>query len=106
MNAVEIIERVRALGAEVFIEAGRLKVRGRGEDLPQELKRAIVEQKPAIMAALGVPSERTTASILADLRPYLPTSLRKLPDGHLLALINWSIISSWNKAVAKALDNR
>ena len=46
------------------------------------------------------------SSILADLRPQLPASLRKLPDGHLLALINWSIIHSWNKAVAKALDNR
>ena len=106
MNALEIIERVRAHGAEVFIADGRLKVRGRGEELPEDLRRAIVEQKAAIMVALGVPWEKTVASILADLRPQLPASLRKLPDGHLLALINWSIIHSWNKAVAKALDNR
>lgn len=39
MNAVEIIERVRARGADLFFEDGRLKVRGQGEELPKDLKR-------------------------------------------------------------------
>jgi hypothetical protein len=50
------------------------------------------------MVALGAPVEETVASILADIRPNLPPAIRALPDGSLLALVNWSMLHAWSKA--------
>ena len=95
MNAFEIIERVRALDAEVVVDGDGLVVRGRGDRLPEYLRAALLEHKAEVMVALGVPIDRTVASILTELRPQLPPTLRSLPDASLLALVNWTIMHAW-----------
>ena len=42
---------------------------------------------------------QTVATILGDLRPYLPQSLQRLSDDRLLALVNWSIMAAWGRAL-------
>ena len=46
MNAIEIIQQVRAHDAELMLEEDRLVVRGRGPRLPEELQTALREHKP------------------------------------------------------------
>jgi len=99
MNAVEIIERVRAHDADLLIREDRLVVRGRGDKLPDDLQRELREHKGELMVALGEPINHTIAVILADIRPHLPKALQRLPDDKLLALVNWSIIAAFEKAV-------
>jgi hypothetical protein len=103
VNAIEIIERVRACDAELVVENDRLVVRGKGNPLPDDLKQALSEHKAELMIALGIPIDRTVASVLKELRPHLPPSLRQLPDDRLLALINWSIIAAWETAIKKVM---
>jgi hypothetical protein len=98
MNAIEIIEQVRAHDADLVVDNDRLIVRGRAGPLPHDLQRAISEHKAEVLIALGTPIDRTVATILEDIRPHLPPALRRLPDGNLLALVNWSIISAWGTA--------
>ena len=102
MNAVEIIEQLRAHDAELVVEDDRLLVRGRANPLPEDLRRALRDHKAELMVALGVPLDRTVAFVLAELRPYLPKSLRGLPDDRLLVLVNWSIIAAFEAAVREA----
>jgi hypothetical protein len=102
VNAVEIIEQLRAHDAELVVEDDRLLVRGRANPLPEDLRRALRDHKAELMVALGVPLDRTVAFVLAELRPYLPKSLRGLPDDRLLVLVNWSIIAAFEAAVREA----
>jgi hypothetical protein len=102
MNAIEIIERVREHEADLALVDDRLVVRGWAEPLPEELKEAIAKHKGELMVALGEPASHTIASILADIRPHLPKALQRLPDDKLLALVNWSIIAAFEKAVRTA----
>ncbi len=101
MNAIDLIEQVRAHKADLVVENDRLIVRGRGEPLPDDLQAALSEHKAELMIALGTPFDPTVAAVLADVRPHLPASLRRLPDGKLLVLVNWSIINAWNAAARK-----
>ncbi len=106
MNAIEIIEKVRAHDADLVVENDRLLVRGRASPLPEDLRRALHDHKAELLVALGVPLDRTVASVLAELRPHLPKSLRGLPDDRLLVLVNWSIISAFEAAVREASRGR
>ena len=101
MNAIEIIQQVRAHNAEVVVENDGLVVRGKGEPLPEQLRTALREHRAELLLALGVPLDRTIAAILKDIRPHLPASLRALPDDRLLVLVNWSIIAAWETAIRK-----
>ena len=101
MNALEIIERVRAHSADIVVENDRLIVRGTSAPLPDDLQRELSEHKAELLVALGVPMNRTVASVLADIRPHLPPALRKLPNDRLLALIDWSIIAAFEAAIRK-----
>ncbi len=106
-TALSVIEEVRRHNLELVLQDSKLIVRGRGERLPDELRASLREHRAAIMIALGAPIEKAVATILAELRPNLPPSLRRLPDGDLLALINWTIIACWEKTIRQAVgDNR
>ena len=104
MNALEIVERVRAHQADVVVEHGQLVVRGRGERLPDELREALREHKAELLPALGESQDGVIASILADIRPHLPPALRAQPDSSLLVLVNWSILHAWGKTVRELSD--
>ena len=52
--------------------------------LPDELQQEVRAHKAELLIALGVPMDQTVASILGDLRPYLPQSLQRLADDRLL----------------------
>lgn len=106
MNAAEILEEVRSHGAELFLRDGKLVVRGSGAALPETLQAEIKGCKAELMIALGSPMEPTIASILADIRPYLPDALKRLPDGSLLVLVNWSIVHGWNRAAQQLPKGR
>lgn len=100
MNALEIIEQVRALNADLKVEDNRLVVRGRGERLPEDLREALKQHKAELLVALGAPQEKAVAEILGEIRPYLPKALQGLSDPSLLALVNWSMLHAWGRAVA------
>ena len=101
MSALEVIRRVESLGGRLFLDdEGRLKVTA-AQPLPGHLLADLSAQKPAIMVALGAPLDTVISGILAEIRPYLPESLRRLPDQKLLVLANWSIIAAWDKAIQK-----
>jgi len=102
VNAIEIIEQVRAHDTELVVEDDRLLVRGRASPLPDDLRRALRDHKAELMVALGVPLDRTVAFVLAELRPCLPKSLRGLPDDRLLVLVNWSIVAAFDAAIREA----
>jgi hypothetical protein len=102
MNALEIIEKVRSHDAELHVEADRLVIRGRGERLPEALQAELKQHKVELMVALGAPLDKAVAAILPELRPNLPAPLRAIPDGSLLALVNWSIIAAWEKTIRNA----
>ena len=99
MNALEIIEQVRAHNAELLIEDERLILRGRGERLPEELQAALKENKAAVMVALGAPHDSAVASVLSDIRPHLPPAMQRVSDSNLLVLVNWAILHAFNKSV-------
>lgn len=101
MNAMEIIQQVRAHDADLFIEDQRLMVRGAKAPLPADLQQALREHKAEVMVALGAPLDRTVASVLSEIRPHLPPPLRRLPDDRLITLVNWSIMAAFESAVRK-----
>jgi hypothetical protein len=101
VNALEIIEEIRKLDADVCLEDDKLVIRGSGNRLPDDLRDALREHKIEVMVALGAPMDRAIASVLAEIRPHLPLSLRNVPDSKLLILVNWSIINAWATAVRK-----
>ena len=53
MNAIEIIERVRACKADLVVVDDRLVVCGAAEPLPKELRQALSDHKAELMIALG-----------------------------------------------------
>lgn len=106
MNAMDIIEQVRAHNADVVADGGHLVVREHGEPLPEELRRAVREHKPELLVALGEPMDRAVASVLGDLRRHLAPPLRKLTDSQLLVLVNWHIIAAWQKLLREAEGGR
>jgi hypothetical protein len=99
MNALQIIEQVRAHNAEVVVENEQLIVRGKGERLPEDLRAAVKRHKAELLVALGAPREVGALEVLAEIRPYLPKALRDLPDSSLLALVHWSMLHAWNRAL-------
>jgi hypothetical protein len=99
MNAIELIERVREHDAEITLQDNKLVVKGSGDRLPDELRAALREHRAEILVALGAPIDRAVATVLGELRPNLPPTLRKLPDGDLLVLVNWTIIAAWEKTI-------
>jgi hypothetical protein len=100
MNAIEIIEKVREHDAELVVEDGRLLVRGRASPLPDDLRQALLDHKAELLVALG--ERRTVASVLKELRPHLPKPLRGLPDDKLLVLVNWAIMTAFDRAIREA----
>lgn len=90
---------------EVYVLGGRLKLDGHHlimeapQPLPEAVRQAVREHKPAIMVALGAPMDVVVASIPEEIRPHLPQTLQVLSDDKLLSLVNWSIITAWQKAV-------
>ena len=99
MNALEIIEQVRAHDADLALDNDRLVVRGRGERLPPDLQEQLRQHKTELMVALGGSMEVAIAEVLAEIRPHLPASLREVPDAKLLILVNWSILHAWGAKV-------
>ena len=98
MNALGIAQAVHELGGTLLVEHGQVVVRSHGP-LPDELQREVRAHKAELLIALGVPMDQTVASILGDLRPHLPQSLQRLSDDCLLALVNWSIMAAWGRAL-------
>ena len=96
-DALEVIREVYALGGRLRLEGGRLLMEA-PQPLPEQIRKAVREHKPAIMVALGSPLDAAVASILEEIRPHLPSVLQGLPDGKLVVLMNWSIIAAWNRA--------
>ena len=54
-----------------------------------------------MLVALGAPREVGVLEVLAEIRPYLPDALRSVPDSSLLALVNWSMLHAWNRALSE-----
>jgi hypothetical protein len=98
MNAVEIIRAVYAHGGKLTLDGDALRVSAPAP-LPDSLRQALREHKPSIMVALGAPLDVVVCKVLAELRQHLPQSLQQLSDEKLLALINWSIIAAWERAI-------
>lgn len=103
VNAMEILDQVRAAGGRMALDGGRLVVTAPAP-LPDDLQAAVREHKTELLVALGVPFNGAVASILTDLRPHLNKSLRDLPDGKLLALVNLNIMAAWGKALREVQE--
>ncbi len=103
MSPLEVIRQIEALGGSLHVEGDQLRVRA-AAPLPEELMTALTEQKPAVRIALGAPLDATVAGILVDIRPHLSPALRQLSDDRLLALVNWNIITAWDRAVRSASE--
>jgi hypothetical protein len=101
VNAIDIIERVRAHDAELVLDDRRLILRGHGARLPDELSEAVRQHRWEILAALGAPHDVVVADLLGAIRPYLAPSLQSLPDNKLLALVNWHMMHALARAVAE-----
>ena len=67
MNALEIIEAVRAHEAELAVEEGRLFVRGCGDRLPDDLQSAVREHKAELLVAARRLGLDTVPVIFLDL---------------------------------------
>lgn len=100
MNALEVLRQVEAYGGHVVLDGGELRVRA-PKPLPEVVMAALSEKKGSVMIALGAPLDTVVSGILDDIRPDLPPSLQRLPDDKLLALVDWSIIAAFDRAVAK-----
>ena len=100
MSALDVIRRVEMLGGHLVLDGKSLRLQADSE-LPENVVAEVSEHKPAIMVALGAPIDTVIGSVLEEIRPELPSSLRKLTDEKLLILVNWSIIAAWQKAGAK-----
>lgn len=96
MSALDVIRRVETLGGRVVLDGEQLRLKA-SKPLPDDVVTAVSEEKAAIMVALGAPLDTVVSSVLAEIRPQLPDSLRRLPDDRLLVLVNWSIIAAWGK---------
>ena len=105
MNALEVLRQVEAHGGHVLLDGEELRVRA-SKPLPDHLMAALTQMKGSIMIALGAPLDTVVSGILNDIRPELPPSLQRLPDDKLLALVNWSMIAAFDRAVAKVGQGR
>jgi hypothetical protein len=99
MNALEIIQQLRALDADVVLEGKGLIIRGNGAPLPEELHAALREHRAEVMVALGAPAQMSVEAVLDEIRPYLPPALKDVSNENLIVLINWCVIHAWNRAV-------
>lgn len=102
MNALEIINQVRAHNAEVVLDGKGLLIKGQGDPLPEDLHQALREHKAEVMVALGASSQMAVEAVLADVRPFLPPALRRLSSENLIVLVNWAVIHAWNRSVQEA----
>lgn len=100
MTALEVIRQVHLHDGKLFMEGDVLKVSAPAP-LPDNLRQALREHKPAIMVALGAPLDTVISGSLAEIRPHLPQALQRLPDDCLLVLVNWSIIAAWEQALRR-----
>ena len=98
MNAIGIAQAVQELGGTLLVENGQVVIRSHAP-LPDELQQEVRAHKAELLIALGVPMDQTVASILGDLRLFLPQSLQRLSDDRLLALVNWSIMAAWGRVL-------
>lgn len=104
MSALDVIRRVEVLGGRLVLDGNSLRLQAESA-LPDKILADVSEQKAAIMVALGASIDTVVGSVLEEIRPELPPSLRKLPDERLLVLVNLSILVAWQKTAAK-LDQR
>ena len=104
MSALDVIRRVEVLGGKLVLDGKSLRLQAEKE-LPDQVLADVSEEKAAIMVALGAPIDTVIGSVLEEIRPGLPPSLRKLPDDRLLILVNWSITAAWQKSAAN-LDTK
>jgi hypothetical protein len=95
-SAFQLLQRVKALGGSVSFSGDDLQVEA-PSPLPPDLMDQLRQEKPAILVALGAPFDTAIASILKELRPNLPVSLRDLSDTKLLVMVNWSIMEAWGR---------
>jgi hypothetical protein len=58
MTARELIDEVRAHGAELVREGDRLIIRGTGARLPDGLRQELVQHKAELLIAVGLPPRR------------------------------------------------
>jgi hypothetical protein len=100
MSALDVIRRVETLGGRLVLEPDGLRLQA-ASPLPDDLVADVGREKVAIMLALGAPLSAAITSVLGELRPYLATPLRNLPDDRLIILINWSIMAAYEKAVQR-----
>ena len=105
MTALDVIRAIVAHGGSVSLEDGTLRLRA-PSPLPEDLRAAAREHKSAMMIALGAPMDTVVSGILDDIRPYLPGALQSLPDEKLLALVDWSILAAWSRALESVNENR
>jgi len=98
-NALDTIREVYALGGNLRLEGDGLIMEA-PRPLPEVVRKRVRQYKPAIMVAFGAPLDSVVAQVLEEIRPHLPRALQGLSDSKLLALVNWSIIVAWNKAMA------
>ena len=100
MSALDVIRRVEMLGGRLVLDGKSLRLQAE-QELPDQVVADVSEEKAAIMVALGAPIDTAIGSVLEEIRPELPPSLRKLTDDKLLIMVNWSIIAAWQKAAAR-----
>jgi hypothetical protein len=103
-SVIELIRKVESFGGQITRDGGDLHVTA-PEPLPEDLLVALAKEKPAVMIALGAPFDVAISTILNEIRPNLPPALRTLSDTKLLALINWSVMEAWVKALRKLERN-
>jgi hypothetical protein len=90
------------MGGELSIVDGHLACRSK-DPLPDDLRRAIREERPALMAVLGASADVTLRATLSELRAGLPRALRTLPDEHLLTLASYAILLAWTRRRHRAV---
>jgi hypothetical protein len=103
-SVIELIRRVESLGGQITRDGGDLHVTA-PEPLPEDLLAALSREKPVVLIALGAPFDVAISTIINEVRPSLPPALRTLSDTKLLALINWSVMDAWVKALRKLESN-
>jgi len=104
VNALDVIRQVQTHGGQLVLADGSLRVRA-PEPLPGEVMAALAEHKASVMVALGAPLDAIVATLLLELRPHLPKPLQALSDDRLLVLVNWSIITAFEKAIRQATES-
>ena len=98
MNALGIAQAVQELGATLVVEHGQVVIRSQGP-LPEELQQEVRAHKAELLIALGVPMNQTVATILGDLRPFLPQSLQRFLT---IACLRSSTGASWRPGVGRS----